>query len=95
MRLLDLTLLSFAAFSLAKRLGSFSRLKQTVEPPKGWTRRGTPHPDSLIGLRIGLTQPNIPLLQKALLEISDPDHERYGQHLSKAHIYLRNPASSN
>ncbi|KAF5393130.1 hypothetical protein D9757_001221 [Collybiopsis confluens] len=69
MRLLELTLLSLAALGLAERLGSFSRLKQTVQPRK-----------------LGQGVPRIASLQKALLEISDPDHERYGQHLSKAEV---------
>ena len=37
-------------------------------------------------LRIGLPQPNFSVLEKNLYEVSDPDHERYGQHLSKSEV---------
>ncbi|KIM46464.1 hypothetical protein M413DRAFT_8304 [Hebeloma cylindrosporum] len=40
----------------------------------------------MIALRIGLPQPNFNQLEKHLYEVSDPDHERYGQHLSKAEV---------
>ncbi|KAG6899605.1 hypothetical protein C0993_008766 [Termitomyces sp. T159_Od127] len=59
------------------------KVKETVSPPRGWTTNGNPSPDHKIILRIGLPQPNFHILEKHLYEVSDPDHERYGDHLSK------------
>ncbi|KAG6891682.1 hypothetical protein C0992_010085 [Termitomyces sp. T32_za158] len=59
------------------------KVKETITPPRGWTATGIPSPDHKIILRIGLPQPNFHILEKHLYEVSDPDHERYGDHLSK------------
>ena len=61
-------------------------VKEEVGPPRGWLKHSRPPPDHAIVLRIGLLQPNFHLLEKKLYEVSDPDHERYGQHLSKAEV---------
>jgi tripeptidyl-peptidase-1 len=62
------------------------KVKESVAPPHGWVKHGRPAPDHIIVLRIGLPQPNFPLLEKHLYEVSDPDHERYGAHLSKEEV---------
>lgn len=62
------------------------KLKESVAPPRGWERHGSAPPDHIIKLRIGLPQPNFPELERHLYEVSDPDHERYGQHLSKEEV---------
>ncbi|KAF8655338.1 hypothetical protein AX16_003111 [Volvariella volvacea WC 439] len=61
-------------------------VKQSISPPRGWERYGTPSPDHSIELRIGLPQPNFATLERQLYEISDPEHERYGEHLSKEEV---------
>ncbi|KAF9567381.1 tripeptidyl peptidase A [Agrocybe pediades] len=61
-------------------------VKETIQPPRTWVKHGVPPPDHKIVLRIGLPQPNFGVLEKHLYEVSDPDHERYGQHLSKAEV---------
>ena len=61
-------------------------VKEEVSSPKGWVKHSRPHPDHSINLRIGLPQPNFHVLEKNLYEVSDPDHERYGQHLSKSEV---------
>lgn len=61
-------------------------LKEKIETPHGWVKQSKPHPDHRIVLRIALPQPNFNQLEKHLYEVSDPDHERYGQHLSKAEV---------
>lgn len=38
--------------------------------------------DHTISLRIGVAQGSFGELEKQLYEVSDPDHHRYGQHLS-------------
>ncbi|KAH7876381.1 tripeptidyl peptidase A [Lentinula edodes] len=62
------------------------RLKQSVVPPQQWRKYSAPLPGSRIELRIGLVQPFMHVLENHIQEISDPDHERYGQHLSKSEV---------
>jgi tripeptidyl-peptidase-1 len=62
------------------------KVKETVIPPRRWIRHSVPAPDHTIALRIGLPQPNFHVLEKHLYEVSDPDHERYGAHLSKEEV---------
>jgi len=45
-----------------------------------------PSPDHTITLRIGLPQPNFPVLAAHLYEVSDPNHARYGAYLSKQEV---------
>ncbi|KAF8076737.1 subtilisin-like protein [Lyophyllum atratum] len=59
------------------------KVKETMVPPRGWTKHGVPSADHNIVLRIGLPQPNFHVLEKHLYEVSDPYHHRYGAHLSK------------
>ncbi|KAF9464794.1 subtilisin-like protein [Collybia nuda] len=61
------------------------KVKESVAPPRGWVKHN-PAPDHNIVLRIGLPQPNFSTLEKHLYEVSDPDHERYGAHLSKEEV---------
>jgi len=60
--------------------------KERVPPPRGWTQQGKPSSDHHIVLRIGLPQTNFHILEQHLYQISDPFHERYGQHLSKEQV---------
>ena len=61
-------------------------VKEEISHPRGWVKHSRPSPDHNIHLRIGLPQPNFHVLEKNLYEVSDPDHERYGQHLSKSEV---------
>jgi tripeptidyl-peptidase-1 len=61
-------------------------VKEEVSSPRGWVKRCRPPPDHNIILRIGLSQPNFHVLEKNLYEVSDPTHNRYGQHLSKSEV---------
>lgn len=62
------------------------KVKESIEPPRGWIKQ-TPAPsDHTIKLRIGLPQPNFHVLEQHLYEVSDPYHERYGAHLSKEEV---------
>ncbi|PFH51348.1 hypothetical protein AMATHDRAFT_142954, partial [Amanita thiersii Skay4041] len=49
-------------------------------------KHSTPSPDHIIVLRIGLPQPNFPILENHLWEVSDPEHHRYGKYLSKEEV---------
>jgi tripeptidyl-peptidase-1 len=62
------------------------KIKQKIDTPRGWVKHSTPLPDHPISLRIGLPQQNFHALEKHLYEVSDPDHNRYGQHLSKEEV---------
>ena len=61
-------------------------IKEEVNSPRGWVKHSRPPADHSIVLRIGLPQPSFHLLEKNLYEVSDPGHDRYGQHLSKAEV---------
>ncbi|KAG6845431.1 hypothetical protein H0H87_009338 [Tephrocybe sp. NHM501043] len=63
-----------------------TRLKETVVPPRGWSKHSTPHADHKIVLRVGLPQPDFEVLETHLYEVSDPDHPKYGAHLSKEEV---------
>lgn len=62
------------------------RVKEVVHVPRGWVEHSQPAPDTTVVLRIGLPQPNFAVLEKNLYEVSDPEHERYGDHLSKEQV---------
>ena len=61
-------------------------VKEEVSSPRGWVKHSRPDPNHNIVLRIGLPQLDFHVLEKNLYEVSDPDHQRYGQHLSKAEV---------
>lgn len=61
-------------------------VKETIDVPHGWVKHSEAPADHRIVLKIGLPQPNFHVLEKHLYEVSDPDHERYGQHLSKEEV---------
>lgn len=62
------------------------KVKETVAPPRGWVKLAPAPAGHEIELRIGLPQPNFPILEQHLYEVSDPEHARYGAHLSKAEV---------
>jgi tripeptidyl-peptidase-1 len=51
--------------------------------PAGWEESDSPSPDQFIDLSIGLEPEDDQLLDRTLYEVSDPDHPKYGQHLSR------------
>ncbi|KAJ6560453.1 tripeptidyl peptidase A [Mycena capillaripes] len=61
-------------------------IKESVSAPNDWTRLGRAPSDSTIRLRIAIVQRDFLGLEKSLYEISDPDHHRYGAHLSKEEV---------
>ncbi|KAF8204660.1 tripeptidyl peptidase A [Pholiota molesta] len=61
-------------------------VKESIEVPPGWVKHSQPAPNHKIVLKIALPQPNFSELERHLYEVSDPDHERYGQHLSKEEV---------
>jgi tripeptidyl-peptidase-1 len=83
---LSLLALPFAAALV--RAGHYQdiphKIKESIEgPPHGWLRHSPAPPDHLLELKIALPQPHFSTLEKHLLEVSNPKHERYGAYLSK------------
>ena len=52
------------------------------EVPRGWEEVSPPALDKLIKLSIGLQSENFEHFERTVHQISDPDHPRYGRHLS-------------
>ncbi|KAJ7618976.1 peptidase S8/S53 domain-containing protein [Mycena polygramma] len=91
MLLLSAFVLLFAALSGAKPLTSkrwddLAVKHSWAATPRGWEFRSTPPADHLLDMRIGLKQNKLEKLISSLYEVSDPTHERYGQHLSKEEV---------
>ncbi|KAJ3537720.1 hypothetical protein NM688_g6636 [Phlebia brevispora] len=82
-----LVLVFAAVVQSAPSTRSSFKVKETIIPPRGWTRQGRAPGNSPIELRIALPQANFPLLEQHLYEVSDPFHERYGQHLTQDEVY--------
>lgn len=61
-------------------------IKESILSPRSWVKLGPAPSDHILSLRIALPQPNFPLLERHLLEVSEPSHERYGNHLSKEDV---------
>lgn len=69
-------------------VGKSSSSKQTSKQPNEVScAHAIVLQDSNIELRIGLTQKNFGELEKQLFEVSDPDHENYGNHLSAEEVH--------
>lgn len=58
----------------------------TSNPSRHWNYHSTPDPSTLLSLRLGLRPSNFDTLLGHLTETSDPFHERYGKHLTKAQV---------
>ncbi|KAF7976380.1 hypothetical protein HWV62_6953 [Athelia sp. TMB] len=65
-----------------KRWDDFSVKHSWAEVPSGWELQGPAPEEHLINLRIGLKQDKLDDLIASLYEVSQPQHPKYGQHLS-------------
>ncbi|KAF6753083.1 subtilisin-like protein [Ephemerocybe angulata] len=86
MRLTILPVLVFygvMSFAVATPLQNTTLKHSWDNIPRGWSFEATPDPDHTFDLHIGLTQNRVQDLIHHLMEVSDPTHPRYGQHLSK------------
>ncbi|KAI9639968.1 hypothetical protein NHQ30_011637 [Ciborinia camelliae] len=61
-------------------------VKETHYPPSQWQRVGPARAGHMINLQIGLKQGQFDELERHLYEVSDPSHQRYGQHLSAQEV---------
>lgn len=71
-----------ASAALAGTLPKRHAVKESHPVPEGFVQEGDPHPTHLIRLQLGLKQSRFDELEKQLYETSDPDHDRYGNHLT-------------
>ncbi|CAK5263104.1 unnamed protein product [Mycena citricolor] len=84
---LALVLDFFLAASGALVPDRVSRIKESIDaPPAGWTRIDRAPPHLSVRLRIALMQGQFDELERRLYEISDPDHARYGAHMTKQDV---------
>jgi tripeptidyl-peptidase-1 len=85
-------LIRLSALSILTRVGtlvsagSSYAIKERHSIPRSWKAAGRADRSENINLQIGLKQRNEGVVERHLLEISDPSHVRYGQHLSAKEI---------
>ena len=77
-------LLSLVGSSLAQPANEV--FESVNELPAGWVQVRTPAPETPVSLRIALEHPNQELFEQTLMDVSTPDHPKYGQHLSGAEL---------
>ncbi|KAK5136110.1 hypothetical protein LTR08_004160 [Meristemomyces frigidus] len=75
------------AHALPASLGSTYALKERHAVPHAWTAVGPAPKSQVISLQIGLKQSNEGVVEQHLIEVSDPTHPRYGQHLTAAEVH--------
>ncbi|KAF8903507.1 peptidase S8/S53 domain-containing protein [Gymnopilus junonius] len=72
-----------ASTVLSRRWNDLAEKHSWVETPRGWQVKGPAPSNHIFELRIGLKQDGMDKLIENLMEISDPTHARYAQHLTK------------
>ncbi|EME85440.1 uncharacterized protein MYCFIDRAFT_161112 [Pseudocercospora fijiensis CIRAD86] len=84
--LLTRVALSLSAIGIASGRPSAKRTSYAVKErhivPRSWTKLGPASKQDTLQIAIGLKQQNEGLIEQHLMEVSDPEHQRYGQHLS-------------
>ncbi|KAF4612315.1 hypothetical protein D9613_003707 [Agrocybe pediades] len=78
-----LTALASPGKPLSRRWADVAEVHSWNEIPRGWKVLSSAPPDYPLNMRIGLKQYGMDELIENLLEISDPTHPRYTQHLTK------------
>jgi tripeptidyl-peptidase I len=68
--------------ALPKTARSDYAVKERHAVPGAWTAVGDAPKSEVINLHIGLKQRNEGVIEQHLLEVSDPNHARYGEHLT-------------
>lgn len=61
-------------------------IKEHHAIPRDWIKLGSAPATEIISLQIGLRQSNEGSIEEHLLQVSDPTHARYGQHLSSEQV---------
>ncbi|KAF2729149.1 subtilisin-like protein [Polyplosphaeria fusca] len=90
MRCFTSALLSAAAAQVALatpiKARSAYAVKETHFAPREWTKLDRANGVGVMQLQIGLKQGNFEELERHLYEVSDPEHERYGKHLTAGEV---------
>ncbi|KAF2718833.1 tripeptidyl peptidase-like protein [Polychaeton citri CBS 116435] len=69
-------------------------VKESHPIPKRWVKVAKAPADHVLRVDIGLRQDRFEQLERELYEVSDPDHQRYGAHLSQEDVHeLIKPSS--
>lgn len=81
----------FAALVVAVSASPFSSTRHVVHekrsaPPSNWSKKARLHPNSVIPVRIGLTQQNLHRADEFIEEVSHPFSNSYGRHWSAAKV---------
>jgi len=66
--------------------GALRLFEQIHAAPESWQEVGKPALDTKLTLSVTLTAANPRLLERTLYDISNPEHERYGKHLSQREV---------
>ncbi|UJO13809.1 Tripeptidyl-peptidase SED2 [Fulvia fulva] len=74
------------AYALPQNVRSDYAVKERHNVPKAWTKVGEASKSDMVHLQIGLKQQNEGVVEEHLLQVSDPSHSRYGQHLTADEI---------
>ncbi|OAA58668.1 tripeptidyl-peptidase 1 precursor [Cordyceps fumosorosea ARSEF 2679] len=75
-----------ATLAVASPVSQFVTKQALDTVPDGWQYKAAAPSDQNLRLHIRLKEENIDQLQKRTLEISDPEHDDYGKHLTKAEV---------
>ncbi|KAH9219932.1 protease S8 tripeptidyl peptidase I [Leptodontidium sp. 2 PMI_412] len=79
--------LLFAAFANCIAIpASHSVHEKRDSPPREWIKRGRVQPDSVLPIRIGLSQTNLEKGYSFLMEVSDPASPRFGKHWTEVEV---------
>ena len=73
-------------YALPPTLRPSYAVKERHAVPLDWTEVGPAAKKDTIHLQIGVKQRNEGVVEQHLIEVSDPNHARYGQHLTAAEI---------
>ncbi|KAJ5640090.1 Peptidase S8/S53 subtilisin/kexin/sedolisin [Penicillium longicatenatum] len=72
--------LSLAAVSLLTSCASAEVFERLAAVPEGWHYSRTPRASQPIKLQVAMVQGDVPGFEQALMDMSTPGHEKYGQH---------------
>lgn len=86
MRVAILALATLITSTAPKPITSRYAVKETHAVPREWTRIDDAPRRHTIHLQIGIKQSRFGELEKHLFEVSDPEHARYGEHLSQTEV---------
>ena len=76
------------AFAIAGPVARGLQVHEARQLPSGFVLTGAAPDDTILNLRIALTQSDADGLIRALMDVSTPFNPQYGQHLSKEQVSL-------